>query len=635
MTGSVASAAAICGAPARISLPSAHHVVGHGTAGSCTDDALRSAVANGGYITFDCGSHATIDVSPAITVNDTTVIDGGGKVTLDGLHKNRIVVADNGTTLSVRGLRFVNGAAAQSSDRGVGAGGAVAGQYKSRVEVIDSSFSGNSAGYGGGAVAVNTDSTLTIVGSTFDHNTSWEGGAVYSLLSPLTIMNSTFTSNSVVDKPHAGDGGAIATDGASPFTGGKLELCGLRIAHNTSEHNGGGAYLWTYAPDSIEIRKTTFEDNHARTSNGAGGAARVSVGDYQGRTVGQITISQTTVTSNTSGGNAGGFYLDCAPNCDINNTTFEGNSSATYGGAIFGDGHRDTNVTFANNTAEEQGGAIFGSNFTLNNTVLSGNTSGNQWHLAQACNNTGSGSNVVQWGSGGKDTSKDCAPQVIAKNPKLGKLAANGGPTATMMPAKNSAVLRAGQGCEATDQRGVARTAACDVGAVQRTGAPLRSGSSGSTTGSAEATSGGSGSAGAGTTGGGQAASGGHGSTKAGTGTSKPRTGAGSAATAKASPSPSATPSATPTPTPSASTSPTAATSAAASDVTADGTLGDGAALQASRQAGNATAGSALARHRALVAAVAALVAAGAGVAAWAAVRTRPQGRVHARGARR
>jgi hypothetical protein len=85
--------------------------------GACTAGALRAALAKGGYVTFDCGGAAvTIPVSQEISTRGTTVIDGGGKVTLDGGRKNRILVVGQDATLSVRNLRFVNGKATASGN---------------------------------------------------------------------------------------------------------------------------------------------------------------------------------------------------------------------------------------------------------------------------------------------------------------------------------------------------------------------------------------------------------------------------------------------------------------------------------------------------------------------------------------
>ena len=475
-TGSTSVAAQVCDPPAPMKVPSTGTVVGTGTAASCTEAALRSAVAAGGRVTFDCGAAATIAVTAPVNASRTTVIDGAGKVTLDGGRVHRILVAQNGTSLSVRNLTLVNGAAAGSMDRAVGAGGAVAGMFRSHLEVIGSTFGNNSAGLGGGAVGGGANTSVTVVNSTFTGNTAWYGGAIYTLLAPLTIVNSTFTDNSTTTTGGLGDGGAIGTDGAAatPGTpGGVIRICGSVVRHNSGHGNGGGAYLWTYAPDKIIIDRSTFADNtvtsNGRNNSGIGGGARISVGPESGR-VGSISVTASSIQSNTSGANGGGFYLDCPANCAITDTTFAGNSSGAYGGAIFGDSHHDTNVTFANNSAAGHGGALFGSKFVLTNTVFVGNSAHNPWGQAMSCSSTGTGSHVMQWGTGGRDRSNPCVSGAVAADPRLAAPAANGGPTSTMMPAANSPVLNAGTQCPSSDQRGAARnTAVCDLGAVQRT----------------------------------------------------------------------------------------------------------------------------------------------------------------------
>ena len=63
--------------------PAAHAagVVGTGTADSCTDAALDTALSGGGLVTFNCGGPATIDISTGTgtkTIDADTAIDGGG-----------------------------------------------------------------------------------------------------------------------------------------------------------------------------------------------------------------------------------------------------------------------------------------------------------------------------------------------------------------------------------------------------------------------------------------------------------------------------------------------------------------------------------------------------------------------------
>ena len=65
-------------------------------ASSCTSAAVRRAVTRGGKITFDCGPrHKVIKMkTTAFVRNDrrpNVVIDGGGKITLSGVGKRRIL----------------------------------------------------------------------------------------------------------------------------------------------------------------------------------------------------------------------------------------------------------------------------------------------------------------------------------------------------------------------------------------------------------------------------------------------------------------------------------------------------------------------------------------------------------------
>jgi hypothetical protein len=74
--------------------------VGDGTASSCTEATLRSALATaeargGGIVSFKCGSAPVVIViagdsmGAGLTVPDKTVIDGGGLVTFTGLTAMR------------------------------------------------------------------------------------------------------------------------------------------------------------------------------------------------------------------------------------------------------------------------------------------------------------------------------------------------------------------------------------------------------------------------------------------------------------------------------------------------------------------------------------------------------------------
>lgn len=467
--GGTSPSPALCDVPQPFPTPAANSVVGSGTPASCTEETLRAAVTAGGHVTFSCGgAPATISVSKAIQVTKPTVLDGAGNITLDGGGKTQILIVASNQSLSVRNLRFVNGAAPQSTDAD-GIGGAVAGNWRSKVEVVGCTFENNVAGRGGGAVAVWTGSSLVVTGSTFVGNTSWYGGAIYSLLSPLTVVNSVFSNNASVTSVNGngetvgGDAGAIGTDGASESspdgsTSGDVLICGAHFANNKSSGSGGGAFFWVYPPDRITIDRTTVESNQA---GGFAAAMRISNG--------AIIVKSSSFLSNASDSNGGGLYLDCAPTCTITNSTFYNNSTKAFGGAIFGDGYQVNNVTFAKNFAGGHGGALFGSKFVLNNTIFVDNTSGNPWNQAMNCSSTGTGDHVLQWLSSASNAGYDtCIANPITADPTLGVPADNGGTTLTMLPGKQSAALGAGAGCETTDQRGQTRNATkCDLGAVE------------------------------------------------------------------------------------------------------------------------------------------------------------------------
>ena len=460
------AAAGLCAVAKPLKNPAKMHVVGNGTAASCTPAALREAVQAGGHVVFDCGGAATITVPEELQVSGVTVIDGAGRITLDGRHGGRILRALINSTLSVRNLHLINGGGPST-----GRGGAISGDYRNRIEVVNSTLTNNSATDGGGAIAMAAESRLTVLGTTFRGNKSGNvGGAIYSLLTELTVDRTTFTGNSA-----ATNGGGILTDGAaSPDDPGTIQVCGATFRDNTANGSGGGGFFWAYAPQKIIVDRTSFYGNKAATGSvageGHGGAARLSVGLTDNNKNGTLIVQNTSVRSNSSRLDGGAFCVDRPPICEIRNSTFYKNRTGAFGGAVFGGGHHDKNVTYAQNSAGDQGGAIFGGKNSYDNTVFVGNSADNQWGIAQTCNTSGTGKHVVQWGTKSPDTSEKCIPSVVAKDPLLTDPARNDGSTLSMMPAAGSPLLGAGAGCEPMDQRAVARDKGrCDIGAVQRT----------------------------------------------------------------------------------------------------------------------------------------------------------------------
>jgi predicted outer membrane repeat protein len=250
------------------------HKIGKGSPSGCTSAAVVKAVAQGGIITFDCGPDpVTITMTATAKVRNTSssvVIDGGGRVTLSGGGKRRILYmntcdkAQTWTTshcndqstpkLTVQNLTFTDGNSTGLTTDG-GGGGAIF-DRGGRLKVINSRFTGNrcdSTGpdLGGAAIrALNQSQNLPVyvVNSTFTGGVCSNGSGLSSIQVSWTVLNSVFTGNSAIGHganpaksgtPGGGSGGAIYLDGDN-FT---LTLDGTRIENNKAKEGGGAIFF--------------------------------------------------------------------------------------------------------------------------------------------------------------------------------------------------------------------------------------------------------------------------------------------------------------------------------------------------------------------------------------------------------
>jgi hypothetical protein len=250
------------------------HTIGKGTPAGCTSAAVVKAVAQGGIITFDCGPDpVTITMTATAKVrntNSSVVLDGGGRVTLSGAGKRRILYmntcdkAQTWTTshcddqatpkLTVQNMAFADGNSTGLSADG-GGGGAIF-DRGGRLKVINSRFTGNRCDgtgpdLGGAAIrALNQSQNLPVyvVGSTFTGGVCSNGSGLSSIQVSWTVLNSVFTGNSAIGHganparsgtPGGGSGGAIYLDGNN-FT---LTLDGTLIEDNKAKEGGGAVFF--------------------------------------------------------------------------------------------------------------------------------------------------------------------------------------------------------------------------------------------------------------------------------------------------------------------------------------------------------------------------------------------------------
>lgn len=280
-------------------------VVGDGTAASCTGDKVVAAVAAGGVVTFSCGADPLTIIVPEISIiNDggaskdgSVTIDGGGKITLSGAGKNRILrqntcdQALHWTTahcndqdtphLVVQNIGFTAGAgmAEQADKMGLLGGGALyvgGGTFKAVNVTFSNNQQTNPSGQnvqdlaGGAIYSVNMSTTagVYIVNATFDGNSGTNGGALGSIGTSWTILNSEFKNNAATghgENPArsgtegGGLGGAIYNDG----NGYTLSICGSHFDSNQATELGSGA-IFQVVDDlkgNLKISQSTFTGN--------------------------------------------------------------------------------------------------------------------------------------------------------------------------------------------------------------------------------------------------------------------------------------------------------------------------------------------------------------------------------------
>jgi predicted outer membrane repeat protein len=252
----------------------AQHVVGRGTPASCTSAAVITAVRAGGVIRFDCGRRpVTIRMRATAKVRNTSrrvVLDGGGRVTLSGQGRHRILYEDTcdrqqvwttshcqdqaSPVLVVQHLRLVDGNSTGQDFDG-GGGGAIF-DRGGRLRIIDSVFSGNQCertgpDLGGAAVRALSqyrNRPVYVVGSRFTGNVCSNGAGLSSIGVSWTVLNDRFLDNRAIGHganparhgtPGGGSGGAIYNDGDRMT----LTVGGCLFQGNRAVEGGGAIFF--------------------------------------------------------------------------------------------------------------------------------------------------------------------------------------------------------------------------------------------------------------------------------------------------------------------------------------------------------------------------------------------------------
>ena len=415
--------------------------------GSGSLRAVIAAAEAGDTIQFAPGVTGTISLTTgAIPINTPLSIVGpsGSPLTIDANHASQIFVIGDSANVSISSLTFAHGAASTAVG---GDGGAIETSSGTSLTVMNSTFTGNTAGGAGGAG---------------DQSGFGNGGAIDNRGTSLTVTNSTFTANTAGGAGGSGDESGGGGGGAIDNGGTALTVTNSTFTANTAGGAGGGGDqsgvggggAIDNGGTALTVTNSTFTANTAGGSGGGGGLSGIGTGGAIDNGGTALTVTNSTFTANTAGGSGGSA----------------GQSGIGEGGAIFSaSGSLVSDTIDANSVGAAAGsfgsGVGDASGLTARSTIVSGNTG------AANCDAPVASSDHSLEGPAG---STSCGFDLTSADPLLGPLANNGGYTETQALASGSPavdVVPSASCPTSTDQRGFPRPdlaeGLCDVGAYE------------------------------------------------------------------------------------------------------------------------------------------------------------------------
>ena len=329
------------------------------------DDSSESTIYLEGNYTYDDGD---LGLSEGITIDKSITIDGQGH-TLNALNEISIFNIGANNHVILKNINFINGNATF--------GAAIKLDGTSSLEVIDCTFTGNTAQTSGGAIYVTNSTSSTsnvkITGSTFKNNDAGFGGAVY--LNGNSSVWSSIEDSAFIDCSASGDGGAIYIDAVN------VALKNVAFTNNVVGDDGGAIY---WQGNNGIIYNITCTSNRGISATKADG---VNTSSTRGGTIcltgDNVTISQSTFTSSsaymdegkdTSKVDGGALFVT-GNGITIKDTAFSDCNATNNGGAVYviGNGTIITNCTFDDCSAND-GGVIYveGNGALINYTSITG-----------------------------------------------------------------------------------------------------------------------------------------------------------------------------------------------------------------------------------------------------------------------
>ncbi len=289
----------------------------------------------------------------------------------------------------------------------------------------------------GGAITVD-GASVKLVNSVVSGSGARElGGAIYAVDSDLTIIKSAVTGNAtgILTKPEPpaeADSSEGSTESSQTETSQVVDAEAIEASAQTESVD--------------EVAEASAEEPITWDTSGGG--------IYFNGEDNSLTIDRSGLDTNVSLNHGGGLYI-AAGSATITNSTFSGNTAGGEGGALYNAGDSElTHVTVVFNSAADVGGIADLASLELYNSIVADNAGGD-------CSGTLNAliGNLIR--------DRSCNHDGLSDDPMLLLL---GGAPAYYVPQSGSPAIDAASAdhCLANDQRGISRDAAtCDIGAAE------------------------------------------------------------------------------------------------------------------------------------------------------------------------
>ncbi|MCR5112669.1 MAG: hypothetical protein K6A63_01890 [Acholeplasmatales bacterium] len=289
-----------------------------------SDNPAGNGVITGGYAKRGGGIHigenCTLNFESGTISGNKASVDGGGIYIRGHLNMTGGVIKDNWADASGGGIFACATSSFNISNASIinnscdEHGGGMYNNHDKDSSVENTIFRNNSSGSYGGCICnkATSNSAVSFDNVQFIQNSgTYRGGAIYNLLGEVTIKNCTFQENTA-----SGEGGAV-------YALNPTNIYSSSFTSNSVTNKGGAIFsnAITY------IRDCTF-DNNLSTKSGGG----ISIDGSS------ATIENCNFTSNRSEQSYGGaIHIESGATASISTGTFNNNSAAKTGGAIYAD----------------------------------------------------------------------------------------------------------------------------------------------------------------------------------------------------------------------------------------------------------------------------------------------------------